>query len=53
MLLVGPVQGVGDRVQVPAGSFCGHLCAQWMTVVVERRGDEWEVTGFTGPVGMA
>jgi hypothetical protein len=53
MLLVGPIQGVGDRVQVPASSVCGHLCGGWMTFVVERLGVEWKVTGFTGPVGMA
>jgi hypothetical protein len=53
LLLVGPIRDLGDHVEVPAGAFCGHLCAKWMTFVVERRNDGWEVTGTTGPVGMA
>ena len=52
LLLVGPIKGDGDRVEVPAASVCGHLCGRWMTFVVERGDGSWEVTGTTGPFGI-
>ena len=45
---VGPIQGEGDRVSVPASYLCGGLCAAGQTEVVERSGTAWKVTGATG-----
>ncbi len=53
LIRVGPISGDGDRVEVPASAYCGGLCGHWMTLVVERSGDTWEVTGTTGPIGIA
>lgn len=52
-LSLGPIEGVGRRVEVPAKAECGLRCMRWGTFVVERGADGWEVTGKTGPFGMA
>lgn len=53
LLSLGPIEGTGDRVEVPARSACGGRCGRWMTFVVERGDGGWAVTGTTGPFGMA
>lgn len=53
LLSLGPIEGAGGRVEVPATAGCGLNCWRWTTFVVERRADGWEVTGTTGPSAMA
>jgi hypothetical protein len=53
LLTVGEIDGDGDRVEVGGRSYCGGLCAHWMTLVLERGPDGWSVTGTTGPVAIS
>lgn len=53
LLAVGPIVGDGDRVEVGGSAYCGGLCGHWMTLVVERTGAGWVVTGTTGPVAIS
>jgi hypothetical protein len=53
LLTLGPIQGEGVRVEVPASSYLGNLAATWQTWVVERNADSWRVTGTTGPVAIS
>jgi hypothetical protein len=53
LLAVGPLDGDGDRVEVPGEAYCGGLCGHSMTVVVERRPEGWAVSGTTGPVAIS
>jgi len=50
---VGPIDGDAGRVTVPASYFCGGLCAEGQTVVVERSGTAWKVTASTGSSWIA
>lgn len=53
LLTVGEIDGDDDRVEVGGRSYCGGLCAHWMTLVLERRPDGWSVTGTTGPIAIS
>jgi hypothetical protein len=53
LLTVGEIDGDGDRVEVGGRSYCGGLCAHWMTLVLEHGPDGWSVTGTTGPVAIS
>lgn len=53
LLTVGEIDGDDDRVEVGGRSYCGGLCAHWMTLVLERGPDGWSVTGTTGPVAIS
>ncbi|MCI0635003.1 MAG: hypothetical protein L0206_13975 [Actinobacteria bacterium] len=53
LLTVGPIEGDGDRARVDARSYCGSLCAHWMTFVIQEGPEGWEVTGTTGPVAVS
>ena len=50
---VGGIDGDDERVAVAGRSYCGGLCAHWMTLVVRNRPDGWTVTGTTGPIAIA
>jgi hypothetical protein len=53
LISVGVIRGDGDRVEVPGGAYCGGLCGRWMTLVIERQGEVWKVTGTTGPIAIS
>jgi hypothetical protein len=53
LLTVGGIDGGDERVTVAGRSYCGGLCAHWMTLVVRNRPDGWTVTGTTGPIAIA
>ena len=53
LLAVGPIDGDGDRVEVPGEAYCGGLCGHWMTLVVESGPEGWTVSGTTGPVAIS
>jgi hypothetical protein len=52
LVTLGPLVGVGDRVQVKVDGFVSGVAATWLTYVVERTGGGWAVRGTTahGPV---
>lgn len=43
LLSMGPIEGSGARVEVLALEYCGGLCARWMSYVLKRGDDGWEV----------
>lgn len=45
LVRAGPIDGDGDRVEVPASHYCGGLCGGGSLWVVERTGEGWDVTG--------
>ena len=53
LLTVGVIEGDDERVTVGGRSYCGGLCAHWMTLVLGNGPDGWTVTGTTGPVAIA
>jgi hypothetical protein len=53
LLTVGGIDGDHGLVAVAGRSYCGGLCAHWMTLVVRNRPVGWTVTGTTGPIAIA
>ena len=53
LLTVGVIDGDDERVTVGGRSYCGGLCAHWMTLVLRNAPQGWEVTGTTGPIAIA
>ena len=53
LLTVGVIDGDDEFVTVAGRSYCGGLCAHWMTLVVRNRPIGWTVTGTSGPVAIA
>lgn len=53
IITLGPIVRDGDEVHVPNGLWCGGLCGQWLTYVVEQQNGEWRVTGTTGPSAIS
>ena len=53
LITLGPVPAGGTRVEVEASAYRNLLSGSWQTLVLERHGLRWEVTGTTGPVAMS
>lgn len=53
LLTLGPIEGGGDRVEVPASSYLANLAATWQTWVVQRYQNRWRVIGTAGPVAVS
>jgi hypothetical protein len=53
LLSVGVIEGNDERVEVGGRSYCGGLCAHWMTFVVRNASGGWHVTGTTGPIAIS
>ena len=53
LISLGAIEGDDRRVEVPNELYLACLGAQWLTYVVERSGDGWDVTAVTGPVEIA
>lgn len=54
LLTLGPIEGEGERVEVPASSYLANLAGTWQTWVVQRYPDSgWRVIGTTGPVAVS
>jgi hypothetical protein len=53
LLSLGPISGGARRVTVPNGLFFACLGGQWLTYVLEPRGDAWTVVGTKGPVAIS
>ena len=50
---LGPIAPSGNRVRVANNLWCGALCGQWLTYVVERHADRWRVAGTVGPYAIS
>lgn len=53
LLTVGAIDGDDELVTVAGRSYCGGLCAHWMTFLVRNRPAGWSVTGTTGPIAIS
>jgi hypothetical protein len=53
LLSLGPISGGAQRVTVPNGLFFACLGGQWLTYVLEPKGDVWTVVGTKGPVAIS
>jgi hypothetical protein len=53
LVTLGTLPEHGARVKVQIGMFVACLAGTWLTYVVKQRGDDWEVTGTTGPIGIS
>lgn len=53
LLTVGRIDGDDELVTVAGRSYCGGLCAHWMTLVIRNRPAGWTVTGTTGPIAIS
>ena len=53
LLTLGPIEGEGERVEVPASSYLANLAATWQTWVVQRYPNGWRVIGTAGPVAVS
>lgn len=53
MWFLGPIEGEGDEVRVPASYYCGGLCAGGTIHVMELVDGEWTETGSEGPTWMS
>ena len=53
ILSVGPIDGDGSKVEVSNSLWCGGLCAQWSTYVLEATNGGWKTTGTTGPIAIS
>jgi hypothetical protein len=53
LMVLGPLKASGSAYQVPVHGFVACLGATWLTYVVERSGDGYQVTGTTGAMAVA
>lgn len=53
ILSVGSIDRHVSRVEVSNSLWCGGLCGQWMTYVLERSEGRWKITGTTGPAAIS
>jgi hypothetical protein len=53
LVTLGLLPESGRRIEVPASLYFTGLAGTWLTYVVEGSGDDWKVTGTTGPVAIS
>jgi hypothetical protein len=53
VITLAPVPREGDRVDVGVGGFAACLAGSWLTYVVQKDGNGWNVVGTTGPVSRS
>jgi hypothetical protein len=53
IITLGPLPRGAKKVKVSNSLWCGGLCGQWLTYVVELREGAWRVTGTTGPAAIS
>jgi hypothetical protein len=53
LVTLAPLPEEGNRLEVPASLYFTGLAGIWLTYVVEGAGDDWKVTGTTGPVAIS
>ncbi|MGH2820952.1 MAG: hypothetical protein ACRDJ5_09905, partial [Actinomycetota bacterium] len=53
IITLGPIPSGRNKVEVENNLWCGGLCAQWLTYVLERQEEKWRITGTTGPYAIS
>jgi hypothetical protein len=53
LLSLGPIEGNATKVEVGNSLWINGLAGQWLTYVLETRGDTWRVTGTAGPMAIS
>lgn len=53
LIVLGPIDRMKERVEVPNTFWCGGKCSQWLTFVLSERTGRWAVRGTSGPVTMS
>jgi hypothetical protein len=53
LVTLGFLPAGGNRLEVPASLYFTGLAGTWLTYVVEGSGNDWKVTGTTGPVAIS
>lgn len=53
VVTVGFIPEGQEQVEVQASLYAGNLAATWLTYVVKRSSQGWQVTGTTGPVAIS
>jgi hypothetical protein len=53
VITLGPIAGRRGKAKVANSLWCGGLCGQWLTYVVELEDGSWEVTETTGPAAIS
>ena len=53
IITLGLIERKAAKVHVSNRLWCGGLCGQWLTYVLEPRGNAWRITGTTGPYAIS
>jgi len=53
LISLGPIEHRGKEVEVANSLWMNGLAGQWLTYVLVQQGEEWEVTGTTGPMAIS
>lgn len=53
VVTLGPIPDGEEQVEVQASLYAGPLAGTWLTYVVKRSSQGWNVTGTTGPVAVS
>jgi hypothetical protein len=53
LVTLGPISGGRTKAVVGNNLWISGLAGQWLTYVLELQGNDWEVTGTTGPVAIS
>lgn len=50
---LGPIEPHKNKTHVSNMLWCGGLCGQWLTYVLEESEGDWNITGTTGPSAIS
>jgi hypothetical protein len=53
IITLGPLERHGAAIHVGHEIWCGGLCAEWFTYVLQQRSGVWTITGDTGQSAIA
>ena len=53
IITLGPLERHGAEIHVGHEIWCGGLCAEWFTYVLQQRSGVWTITGDTGERDIA
>jgi hypothetical protein len=53
LISLGPIDADAGSVEVETSLWINGLAGQWLTYVLERKGEAWIITGTTGPMAIS
>lgn len=53
IITLGPIEYEGGEVHVGNGLWCGGLCGQWLTYVLQEKEGHWRIAGTTGTTAIS